>query len=197
MKTLSLIAILALAWWGYRAWQGPTINVPAYGGSNIKINADSILRIAELAGATQEVTVFFDTTYTRQQADIKIFGIVLAERQVIERYSESRTWKFKAGIDAVRITRDADGVTVHLGQPKILSAEELTERFVVLAHTGDNWNPASTHLHMQRSRALAQATAMRSSILQRAAINVADVISNLIPQQNKIKWETPTIATSH
>lgn len=186
MKAIKLILLIALCWWLYATYMQPqTIEVPTIGRAKVTLNADSIRAICEMAGASQRVTVLFDTAWIVDKS-IRALGITLLERNERQEYRESRTWLIKAGVQDVEIEDNS----IILSAPILLSASEIEKEFRVLKNTGDSWNPVSVHAHVSRSRALAEAKSKRMGILGRAKVSIDGALKQLIKETDyKIIWE--------
>jgi len=191
MKTLKLIALIYIGWWAWGKYQGESITVPGAGSVEIQLNADSIRKIVEIAGASQSIEVLFDTSWVEKTEDFKLFGLTvdILEKDVLSRYSETRTWVVKAASEEVNLVKENGAQVIVLSQPVIMQAVELEDKFRVLHQTGKNWNPVAIHAHLHRSRRLAEQKAHRSGIEAEAAASINATLRNILPKQIQIRYE--------
>lgn len=188
MKTLKLIALIALAVWGYNKLTPDSITVPGLGMSEVKLNADSIRAIIEVAGASQQIEVVYDTAWIEKTENFKFFGIGIdaLEKDLVCKYTETRTWIVKAVCKDVEI----DGNTILLSYPVVDTATELEDKFRVISFTGGgSWNPTSAHVHLNRSRRIAEAKARRDGIESAAAENISHALSVILPNNITITYK--------
>lgn len=183
-----LIALVAVAFAAYQYFRPATVELKGEGQSIIEINADSILAICELAGASQRVTVLFDTTFRSQSADLVVMGVKFFTRDEILRYSEQRVWEIKAGTTKVDIEYRHGKPVLLIAAPTLLSCTELEEEFKILHSTADNWSPAHLHLHVARSRHLAESKALRLGILVESMRNIEKNLKQFVPN-TPVEWK--------
>lgn len=180
-----LLIIAAVSIWSYYQIP-PTIEVPGGGHSTIELTADSIRKICEIAGASQEVEVLFDTIWTTKVPRLVVFGYTVATEPKTHQLKEARVWLVKAGVTSVEIR----GNTVALGLPEITSVQELESEYQLLINTSDSWNVVAVNRYVLNSKSQAVQKSLDMGILERSRASVEETLAAMLPDACKVVWET-------
>ena len=188
-RILLILGTALIAWY---LFAGRTTEVVSQGGqSEVKISAEEIKRIMEVAAASQKVVVTTDTMYitktVKQLLGIQLkFGTHVWESTEQHRLKERRTWLLKAGSTDFDLKKTEHGYQLTLDAPQILTKEHIAEDYQELERVGI-WNPVLLQKIEIASRERAVATAIKAGLLTEARLSLETSLLKILPTNVKIK----------